>query len=85
MPNHRILERNLLKRFYKALNANTKAISDTIFGGDFMSLHWELAIKILVHVSKTNWGMSTYKVVRGANSYAISFYGELRALDNTVF
>ncbi|KAF3647878.1 Photosystem I chlorophyll a apoprotein A1 [Capsicum annuum] len=36
--------RNFLKIFYQALNINAKVVMNTITGGPFISLHWELAL-----------------------------------------
>lgn len=37
--------------FYKSLNANNKAIADTVIKGDFMSLLWGQASTILNRIT----------------------------------
>lgn len=39
VPNNRIMRRNFLKIFNRALNVNTKIVDNTIIGGAFVSLH----------------------------------------------
>lgn len=53
-PNHRITEKSLIEIFYIAFNANTKALTDTITRGFFMSLRYEHDLEMLYHITKNN-------------------------------
>lgn len=46
MPNHRIIGKNLIEIFFRALNANINVIEETITGEAFMGLRWEYVSKI---------------------------------------
>lgn len=63
--------KNLLEIFYKAFNANTKVVSDTIIGWTLMSLHWEHASEILDSITKTNLEWHTWEEDRLVGTYAI--------------
>lgn len=79
VPNHKILGRNLLEIFYRALKAKTKIVADTITDGAFMTIRWELAVEILDQISNTN-----REAKRGAGTYAIGASSKQRIIDDTV-
>lgn len=71
VPNHIILGRNLLKIFHRSMNMSTKAVSDTITSWTFVSIRWELAMKILDQVSNTNQGCNTREAKGGVGIYLL--------------
>lgn len=71
VPNHWILGNILLEILYRALNANTRVVADTITAGKFLSLYWVLATKILDQIFNTNRGWKTQEEERESNTYVI--------------
>lgn len=53
--NHRIIGTNFLEIFYRTLNVSTKAITNTILGGEFMSLCWYQIKEMLDRITKNNY------------------------------
>lgn len=57
--------------FHRALNANTKAVVDTITSKAFMSLCWEHAFEIHERITKTSQGFYSQEADRPTDTYAI--------------
>lgn len=74
--NHKILGRNLLKIFYRSLNANNKVVIETNIGRTFTSFFCEVAKEILDQISKTNQGCNTRDAESWASTYTIKASNE---------
>lgn len=83
-PNHRTTSRNLLGIIYRALNANTDVIVDTITSEACKSPCWDHASKIIDQNTKFNQRCHTREMNNLVDTYAIGTFSEQRALYDIV-
>lgn len=82
--NNKIIIHTFLEIFYRGLNANNKAIGDTVTVVAFMRLHWDQAFKILDQITKTKQGWHIHDVEVTAGTYMITTCTKQRYLDDLI-
>lgn len=83
MTNYSITRRNLLEILYRDLNANAKAIIETITGQAFMSIYGNILLRSYNRL-KINLGWQTRGENRSVDTYEFKASNKHQALDETV-